>query len=93
MVRLVLWHRQRWRTGDRFIHGAEKPVPQLGSPSASEAVTFATNSKTGIAMAAAALEGWHRHMTLSVQALAALAGLRARLQEAQISIASAKAKY
>ncbi|MGI8568421.1 MAG: hypothetical protein ACR2KT_04825 [Methylocella sp.] len=56
-------------------------------------MTFATNSKTGIAMAAAALEGWHRHMTLSVQALAALAGLRARLQEAQISIASAKAKY
>ena len=35
--------------------------------------------------------GWHRHMTLSMLALAFLAGLRARLKEAQISIASAKA--
>ena len=35
--------------------------------------------------------GWHRHMTLSMLALAFLAGLRARLKEAQISIASDKA--
>jgi SRSO17 transposase len=35
--------------------------------------------------------GWHRHMTLSMLALAFLAGLRARLKEAQISVASDKA--
>ena len=35
--------------------------------------------------------GWHRHMTLSMLALAFLAGLRARLKEAQIGTASAKA--
>ena len=35
--------------------------------------------------------GWHRRMTLSMLALAFLAGLRARLKEAQIEIASAKA--
>jgi SRSO17 transposase len=35
--------------------------------------------------------GWHRHMTLSMLALAFLAGLRARLKEAQISFASDKA--
>ena len=35
--------------------------------------------------------GWHRHMTLSMLALAFLAGLRARLKQAQISIASDKA--
>jgi SRSO17 transposase len=34
---------------------------------------------------------WHRHMTLSMLALAFLAGLRARLTEAQISAASGKA--
>lgn len=35
--------------------------------------------------------GWHRHMTLSMLALAFLAGLRARLKEAQIGAASDKA--
>jgi SRSO17 transposase len=35
--------------------------------------------------------GWHRHMTLSMLALAFLAGLRAWLKEAQISVASDKA--
>jgi SRSO17 transposase len=35
--------------------------------------------------------GWHRHMTLSMLALAFLAGLRARLKETQIEIASSKA--
>ncbi len=35
--------------------------------------------------------GWHRHMTLSMLALAFLAGLRARLKETQIEIASGKA--
>ena len=35
--------------------------------------------------------GWHRHMTLSMLALAFLAGLRARLKEAQISVAAGKA--
>ena len=35
--------------------------------------------------------GWHRHMTLSMLALAFLAGLRARLKEAQIDAASDKA--
>jgi SRSO17 transposase len=35
--------------------------------------------------------GWHRHMTLSMLALAFLAGLRARLKEAQIDAASGKA--
>jgi SRSO17 transposase len=35
--------------------------------------------------------GWHRHMTLSMLALAFLAGLRARLKEAQITAASDKA--
>jgi SRSO17 transposase len=35
--------------------------------------------------------GWHRHMTLSMLALAFLAGLRARLKEAQIGVASDKA--
>ena len=35
--------------------------------------------------------GWHRHMTLSMLALAFLAGLRARLKEAQIETTSAKA--
>jgi SRSO17 transposase len=35
--------------------------------------------------------GWHRHMTLSMLALAFLAGLRARLKEAQIDVASDKA--
>jgi SRSO17 transposase len=35
--------------------------------------------------------GWHRHMTLSMLALAFLAGLRARLKEAQIAVASDKA--
>jgi len=35
--------------------------------------------------------GWHRHMTLSMLALAFLAGLRARLKEAQINVASDKA--
>lgn len=35
--------------------------------------------------------GWHRHMTLSMVALAFLSGLRARLKETQIDIASAKA--
>ncbi len=35
--------------------------------------------------------GWHRPMTLSMLALAFLAGLRARLKEAQIDIASDKA--
>jgi len=34
--------------------------------------------------------GWHRHMTLSMLALAFLAGLRARLKEAQIVFASDK---
>ena len=35
--------------------------------------------------------GWHRHMTLSMLALAFLAGLRARLKHAQIGVASDKA--
>src|SRR3984893_1675504 len=35
--------------------------------------------------------GWHRHMTLSMIALAFLAGLRARLKETQIAVASDKA--
>jgi SRSO17 transposase len=35
--------------------------------------------------------GWHRHMTLSMLALAFLAGLRTRLKETQIEIASGKA--
>lgn len=35
--------------------------------------------------------GWHRHMTLSMLALAFLAGLRARLKQAQIGVASDKA--
>ena len=35
--------------------------------------------------------GWHRHMTLSMLALAFLAGLRARLKETQIRVASDKA--
>ncbi len=35
--------------------------------------------------------GWHRHITLSMLALAFLAGLRAQLKEAQISVASDKA--
>jgi len=35
--------------------------------------------------------GWHRHMTLSMLALAFLAGLRAHLKEAQIRVASDKA--
>jgi len=35
--------------------------------------------------------GWHRHMTLSMLALAFLAGLRARLKEAQIGLAPDKA--
>jgi SRSO17 transposase len=35
--------------------------------------------------------GWHRHMTLSMLTLAFLAGLRAHLKEAQISVASGKA--
>jgi SRSO17 transposase len=35
--------------------------------------------------------GWHRHMTLSMLALAFLAGLRARLKETQIESASGKA--
>jgi len=35
--------------------------------------------------------GWHRHMTLSMLALAFLAGLRARLKEAQIGAAPDKA--
>ena len=35
--------------------------------------------------------GWHRHMTLLMLALAFLAGLRARLKETQIEIASGKA--
>ena len=35
--------------------------------------------------------GWHRHMTLSMLALAFLAGLRARLKEAQIDASSGKA--
>jgi hypothetical protein len=35
--------------------------------------------------------GWHRHMTLSMIALAFLAGLRARLKETQVTVASDKA--
>jgi SRSO17 transposase len=35
--------------------------------------------------------GWHRHMTLSMIALAFLAGLRARLKQTQIAVASDKA--
>ena len=41
--------------------------------------------------AARSWHGWHRHMTLSMLALAFLAGLSARLKEPQISVASDKA--
>ena len=40
---------------------------------------------------ARSLHGWHRHMTQSMLALAFLAGLRARLKEAQIGAASGTA--
>lgn len=35
--------------------------------------------------------GWHRHMTLSMRAFAFLAGLRARLKEAQTGVTPDKA--
>ena len=49
-------------------------------------------SETGLGHCEArSWHGWHRHMTLSMLALAFLAALRARLKEAQIEEASDKA--